>query len=521
MPLRAGHRMRRLLNASPLLLASLLTLLCAPAIVALTWMLVQYWESGRIDDALQRQTVQIASLLTDSESDLESTLGQIRSVTTWVSEEGHALSAILHPEDVRDENVFFHDIAESFDLDLIYVMNAKGISVSSSNADSRASTVGHDYSDREHYQTAITGVPGHQFAVGRTTHVPGLFFSMPVRDGEKVVGTVGVKLNLPHLQHLIRISGGVVADEYGVIVMTDNPKYLFNVMPNSHLPSLPTEQRLQRYATNTFEPFPLRSAGYADHPDVMMLDGRPVLIGSRAMIDLGLTLHVISDFDVLNDAKRQRQVIFLFGAGAGILLAWGLWVGALYYLRARDYRLRLEAANTQLSHLNSELQEQATHDYLTGALNRRAFSALLNTELERAKRYGGELSLGIIDIDHFKRINDSRGHAVGDVTLKFLVDNLNAHLRRSDVLARMGGEEFAVLMPNTAPDEAVRVLDRMRQTVAELEVPGQVPTLRITFSGGVAAWHPGLSDRALLNAADHALYAAKGSGRNRIVVTEA
>lgn len=512
--------MRRFFDDSPLLLASGLALLCVPAIVAVTWMLSERWEAGRIEDAFQRQTLQIASTLTDSESDLETTFGQIKSLTTWVAEEGHALSAIQHPEDVAEENDFFRHIADSFDLDLIYVMNAKGISVAASNADSRASTVGLDYSDREHFQTAITGVPGRQFAVGRTTHIAGFFFSMPVRAADSVAGTVGVKINLPHLQHLVRISGGIISDEYGVVVLAENPKYLFMLMPHNRIADLSPEQRLQRYARSDFEMLPLKPAGYSDYPDVMDFDGLPVLLGSRTMIDLGFTLHVMSSFDMLGDTKRQRRVAFALGAGGGTLLAWGLWVAALYFLRARDYRRRLETANVQLSRLNSELHEQATHDYLTGALNRRAFSALLNTELERAKRYGGDLSCALIDIDHFKRINDQRGHAVGDLTLKFLVEAINRHLRRTDVLARMGGEEFALLMPNTPLGEAVQVVDRIRQLVAEQTVAGVEPPLQITFSGGVAGWHPGATDRALLNAADHALYAAKGAGRNRVLVAE-
>ncbi|HWT54377.1 MAG TPA: GGDEF domain-containing protein, partial [Rhodocyclaceae bacterium] len=215
--------------------------------------------------------------------------------------------------------------------------------------------------------------------------------------------------------------------------------------------------------------------------------------------------------------QRLRQQAMFVGTSATLLILWGLWVAIFYFLRARDYRRRLEAANRQLSSLNDELHEQATHDFLTGTHNRRAFNALLSNELERVKRYGGDLSLGVIDIDHFKQINDSRGHAVGDQALKFLVDNISQRMRRSDVLARLGGEEFVLLMPNTSVDEAVRVIDRMREAISALPLPGHEPELRFTFSAGVAGWRPGVSDRALLNAADEALYAAKGSGRDRVL----
>jgi diguanylate cyclase len=209
--------------------------------------------------------------------------------------------------------------------------------------------------------------------------------------------------------------------------------------------------------------------------------------------------------------------MFLSGSLAAVVLAWGMWAALIFYLRARDYRRRLEVVNQQLSGLNSELHEQATHDYLTGCLNRRAFSALLSTELDRAQRYGGELSLAMLDLDHFKHVNDTRGHEVGDLVLRFFVDVLSRQLRRTDVLARMGGEEFALLMPNTAMAEAMQVIDRMRQTMESTPVTGQEPPLVITFSAGVAGWFNRQTDRELLSAADHALYEAKGRGRNCVV----
>lgn len=512
------RNINRHFETSPLILASALTLLCAPAIVAIAWLSTGYLEDRRIEAAIQRQTVQIARQLTDAETDLEAAFGRIKSITTWLAEEGHALTAVQKPEDVDEENIFFQGIVTSFGLDLIYIMNAAGVSVAASNWDSPASTIGLNYSDREHFQTAISGVPGRQFAVGRTTRVPGFFFSMPVRDGSEIIGTVGVKIDQPRLQYLVRIAGSIVADDYGIVVLAENPKYMFQSTPDATIHTLSELQRNKRYARTDFEPLQLKPAGLKRHPDIMLLDGKPVLSGSRAMIDAGLRIHVVADFDVLHEVQGQRYAVFIAASLGVILLFWGLWVAALYFLRARDYRRRLETANHQLSHLNKELHEQATHDYLTGVLNRRAFTDLLLGELERIKRYGGELSLAVLDIDHFKAVNDSRGHAVGDHALQFLAQGIGQRMRRSDVLARLGGEEFALLMPNTPVAEAVRVVDRMRIGMAAEVVPGVAPPLMLTFSAGVAGWRPGVSEAALISAADTALYVAKSSGRNCVVV---
>lgn len=517
MRVRLQRWISRYAEASPLAMASGLTLLCLPAVLALAWVTTDHWANRRIEAAIERQTLQIAGQLTDAEVDIEATFSGIKGITTWVAEEGHALSAIVKPASADDTSLFLSGITSGFSLDLIYVMNANGISVAASNWDTPATTVGRDYSDREHFQTAMTGVPGRQFAVGRTTRVPGFFFSMPVRQGNEVVGTVGVKFDQPRLQHLVRIAGSIICDDYGVVVMAENPKYMFHVLPDNTLSRLSPEQRMNRYARTEFDLLPLAPAGIAKHPDIYYFDGRPVLTGRRTLIDAGLTVNVMSDFDMLPDMQRLRQQAMFVGTAATLLMLWGLWVAIFYFLRARDYRRRLEAANRQLSSLNNELHEQATHDFLTGTHNRRAFNALLSNELERVKRYGGDLSLGVIDIDHFKQINDSRGHAVGDQALKFLVDNISQRMRRSDVLARLGGEEFVLLMPNTSVDEAVRVIDRMREAISALPLPGHEPELRFTFSAGVAGWRPGVSDRALLNAADEALYAAKGGGRDRVL----
>lgn len=150
----------RYFDTSPLVLSSVLTLLCIPAVLALAWLSTGYVADRRVEAGIHRQTIQIARQLTDAETDLEVAFGQLKSITTWVSEEGHALSAIMQPEAVDQSNIFLQSIASSFGLDLIYIMDAKGISVAASNWDTPASTVGLDYSDREHYKVAITGVPG-------------------------------------------------------------------------------------------------------------------------------------------------------------------------------------------------------------------------------------------------------------------------------------------------------------------------------------------------------------------------
>jgi diguanylate cyclase (GGDEF)-like protein len=162
--------------------------------------------------------------------------------------------------------------------------------------------------------------------------------------------------------------------------------------------------------------------------------------------------------------------------------------------------------------LRAELEQLATHDPLTNALTRRALIDACEQELERCRRHDREMSLLLLDLDHFKLINDTHGHLAGDRVLRDLVTRISALLRSPDQLGRFGGEEFVVLLPETGLDEALVVAERIRKEAA---LAKDLPTC--TVSIGVATHRPddALVD-ALLARADAALYKAKALGRNRV-----
>ena len=169
--------------------------------------------------------------------------------------------------------------------------------------------------------------------------------------------------------------------------------------------------------------------------------------------------------------------------------------------------------------LEEELTRLATTDPLTGIANRRSFFDRLETEWARARRHNRRLSLLTFDIDHFKRVNDAHGHASGDAVLNALVEAAKSVLRAEDTLARLGGEEFAVILPEVDGDGARVVGERLRQRLAEVEVTVPDGVVRCTVSVGVAQARPvhESPDRALRRA-DDALYAAKDAGRNAVIV---
>lgn len=168
--------------------------------------------------------------------------------------------------------------------------------------------------------------------------------------------------------------------------------------------------------------------------------------------------------------------------------------------------------------LNLELARQAARDSLTGMLNRRSFMLELEREISRAKRGAGLVSIAMFDLDHFKALNDAHGHPAGDEVLRGIAARMQATIRQPDILGRYGGEEFALLMPDTDAEMAMRVCERIRAAVQMGGVEWGGQRLSITVSGGVAAFAlHGTTSEALIAAADAALYAAKREGRNRVL----
>lgn len=172
---------------------------------------------------------------------------------------------------------------------------------------------------------------------------------------------------------------------------------------------------------------------------------------------------------------------------------------------------------TQQKEMEDELRKLATTDPLTGAYNRRCFLSLAEEEICRSRRHNRPLTVLMLDIDHFKAINDNYGHAGGDEALKRVVETIRTLLRVNDVLGRFGGEEFAVLMPETGIAGAMTLAERIRVAIAALKVTWEDKSFQFTVSIGAARYKEGDGIDVSLNAADLALYRAKTTGRNRTI----
>ncbi|KAA3628423.1 MAG: diguanylate cyclase [Proteobacteria bacterium] len=181
---------------------------------------------------------------------------------------------------------------------------------------------------------------------------------------------------------------------------------------------------------------------------------------------------------------------------------------------------RLVESDDRLNESLARMEQMAATDSLTGAANRRHFIQLAEREIYRVQRTHSPLALLVMDIDHFKEINDSHGHVAGDAALCHLVAVCQLSLRRTDIIARFGGDEFVILLPECDPPTAIHTAERLRETVSSTPVPDKSGPFTMSTTIGVATCPAGSRKPedldALLRLADEALYEAKGAGRNRI-----
>jgi len=277
------------------------------------------------------------------------------------------------------------------------------------------------------------------------------------------------------------------------------------------------------------------------HEVVLAQDGKAGVEAAKSVqpdiILLDLIMPVMDGYEVCQHLKadettQEIPIIMVTSKAETADKIKGLQMGALDYvtkpfdegeLIARvNIHLRLRELYQEVQEQNRLLQEMANRDGLTGLYNHRYFHEQLSQDFLRAKRYHETLSCVLLDIDFFKKFNDTYGHQTGDVVLRALADVIGRSIRESDLAARYGGEEFALIMYHTDQRAAMDAAERLRHMVESHEVQDNGNLLRVTISVGVATFpHEKIHDaKELIEFADQALYKAKENGRNRVEAYE-
>ncbi|WP_151734582.1 diguanylate cyclase [Paenibacillus tengchongensis] len=248
---------------------------------------------------------------------------------------------------------------------------------------------------------------------------------------------------------------------------------------------------------------------YENKPDMLLLD---IMLPDKSGIDV---LR-----QIVEKAKKERIPILIFsGEHSRELQLYAYSLGVMDYIRKPvDIELLLALIRNRFV-LKQEWQEAVVIDELSGAFNRKYFNQTLKQLFSDYKRTEREFTLALFDLDHFKRVNDTYGHLVGDEVLQRFAEVVKKSIRLEDTFCRYGGEEFALFMPHTGAAASLQVIERIRRRFAEVSFSAKNESFKVTFSCGLAAVNESLphADK-LIEEADQALYASKHGGRNRITV---
>ncbi|MBR0798471.1 GGDEF domain-containing protein [Bradyrhizobium jicamae] len=252
-------------------------------------------------------------------------------------------------------------------------------------------------------------------------------------------------------------------------------------------------------------------------------------------------LFVVFGFGALRTSARQTAVIWtvmVLGLAAlflwtdkpigmptgtmpdrlATMLVFALTIGRCMFLGifSSSMQQSLYQSGVKLKEAYRRIEELAELDELTGAFNRRCIMRMLEEEIARCERSGSTSAIALIDLDHFKRINDTYGHPIGDEALRTFAISMFANIRSIDRFGRYGGEEFLLVLPDLSQEDAGRALERLRRIIADLDWSAFSPGMQVTISAGVTTLRPNETSDTLLARADRALYTAKARGRNRI-----
>jgi len=333
------------------------------------------------------------------------------------------------------------------------------------------------------------------------SHVPGYYASEPVRDASgRVVAVAVVKQNLAMGQL------GPPGNDDSSIVAADGRVVVANRPGITGHRLWPSPARASRETTGgASEPPPVLDREVTG-TEWVSLDGQKHVAIRRPIPN--------SDWSLVSFKRERTQVANRL---LGIVITLLLCAVVLTYFVAMQRQLSAESyisvKRREAEGRAREMARRADTDALTGVLNRMGFNDAMSRELGRARRYGQTLSVAIVDIDHFKKVNDEFGHPVGDQVLVRTAKLLSSCVRESDTVARWGGEEFALIAPMTTEEGAASLAEKLRSIMAATHLGPREP---ITASFGVAELSPDDTVETLLQRADEALYRAKQSGRNRV-----
>lgn len=448
-----------------------------------------------------------------------------------------ALTNQTDSQRIQRLNDFLSAVTGDTGADVVYILDKTAMTIAASNWQDRQSFVGHSYAFRPYFQDAMRTGAGQFYAMGIVSLKPGYFISQIIKDKDEVLGVAVVKIDMSGVDKTWtdRANDATVTDENGVIFLSSRADWKYRPTRPLKTEALELMKSNRQYGAvlkatvlMTVEDAlgPTEQIIRVAHANKQSAQQASYFVSSAKLAGSAWTINL---FMPQAELRQRSMVAAMVAAGCMAFII----LGFMYLKQARKRilereksRLALEAAHksleqqhAKLEQLSRELHIASATDPLTGAYNRRFFLEAVTKLVSAANRHQQSLSIVMIDIDYFKRVNDRYGHAVGDTVLQTLTSICLENLREEDVFARHGGEEFIIALSETGEQGASLVAERIRSEVMAHPIAVNGERLNITISSGVSQYRPNEDGiAATIKRADDALYAAKKNGRNQLAV---
>jgi diguanylate cyclase (GGDEF)-like protein len=509
----------------PYKLTTILWLLCIPLIIIFTSYKVNQWENEQTNETITQTVNKLEIRKEQVNQDFDTVFKHLKSLPEFLSFEPLLSQALQSNGDttvIDTTNNYLKNITRYLSVDLAFLTDKDGNCIASNNFDNIQNIIGINFQDRIYFKEAMKGKLGRQYAFGRKTNIPGLFFSLPIKDTlGNIIGIIATKANLINITQRIRLNEYFLTDDQGVIISAYNENLVFKALPNAPILTVNEEIKQKRYKRSNFSILSIESANINNYSEIILFNenNTPTLIQKIERPFDGFNAHLIETMPQLLTIKEQAKFIFILIVVGSITGLWTFFAAFIFIFRARTYRKNIQKSHDELLILNQLLKHQSETDFLTGCMNRRYFDKQLKETIAQHKKKKIPLSLAFFDIDHFKRINDNFGHDVGDKALQHLCYLVKTIKQDGDLLARLGGEEFALLMLNTELEVASTRIEALREYVAGSPLLyADLFPIQMTISVGVTAAQEYDTANTFLLRADNGMYQAKEMGRNQVVI---
>lgn len=477
------------------------------AVALFSWFTSQHWINQRILTQLQELQQQSYLVAATATQDLQRSSDQISDIAQTLAGLSSTRQFLQNPRQPDALQADLDRFGERFRLNGIWLLDPQGQVLAQSPAGLALPAFGPASGAR---QAGQYGQPLRRFVFEPGRRQAIFYYAAPVVLSDRPAASVLIRADVQGISRQAFRIELLVTDANGTISLADNPDWLLHTLPERHLRSAPL--------TSGARSLPITMSPLL--PQVLLLGPQraPVLLATHQTTEADYQVHAMADaepiYQLAKEQDRLAAIVTLAATGS----LWGGLLTLLTFKRNRRHRLTVSRANNELVRLNQQLKQMATTDFLTHCPNRRAGEARLQFELANLLRHRQPFCIVMLDIDHFKHINDQYGHDTGDQVLRHFAKVSRDTIRDTDFLARIGGEEFLLILPQTTRQQGMALVQRLLDNIAGTPLYLADKTVSYTFSGGLTQGREedGIND--LLARADRALYQAKESGRCRICV---